>query len=155
MKSTWLTVPELAAVLKLSMVSVHRAYWKGLLPAIRLGGMARFDLDQVRAATQRNGHHEGQTVDNPEGATRRARGGVSRRRDVQESPRLVNRCNNKLRNKKWTVRYLTKTDRAPANESSGCLAIAHLGNEPDLRPVADLPHDLTGLTPASPAHNSA
>ncbi|MDH4245617.1 MAG: helix-turn-helix domain-containing protein [Nitrospira sp.] len=103
MKTTWLTVPELAAVLKLSAVSVRRAYWKGHLPVIRLGGMARFDLDQVRAASQRNGHHEGQTVDTQERATRRARGGASRRRDVQESPRLVNRCNYKLRFKKGTV----------------------------------------------------
>ncbi len=91
MKSTWLTVPELAAALKLSVVSVRRAYWKGHLPVIRIGRMVRFDLEQVRAAIQRIGHHEGQTVDTLEEATRRAPGGVSRRRDGQPSPRVVKR----------------------------------------------------------------
>jgi excisionase family DNA binding protein len=91
MKATWLTVPELAAVLKLSVVSVRRAYWKGHLPVIRIGRMVRFDLDQVRQAIQQNGHYEGQTVDTQDGATRRAPGGASRRRDGQPSPRVVKR----------------------------------------------------------------
>ncbi|GKS63924.1 hypothetical protein YTPLAS72_12280 [Nitrospira sp.] len=91
MKSTWLTVPELAAVLKVSVVSVRRAYWKGRLPVIRFGRMVRFDLDQVRAAIQRNGHGSLGTVDITEGATRRATGGASRRRDGQPSPRIVKR----------------------------------------------------------------
>jgi excisionase family DNA binding protein len=91
MKSTWLTVPELAAVLKLSVVSVRRAYWKGHLPVIRIGRMVRFDLDQVRAAIQRNGHRMLQTIDTPEGRTRRAPGGASRRREAAHSPRLVKR----------------------------------------------------------------
>jgi len=89
MKSTWLTVPELAAVLKLSVVSVRRAYWKGHLPVIRIGRMVRFDLDQVRAAIQRNGHMPLQTVNRAEGG--RAPGGGSRRRDGQPSPRRVKR----------------------------------------------------------------
>jgi excisionase family DNA binding protein len=91
MKSTWLTVPELAAALKLSVVSVRRAYWKGLLPVIRIGRIVRFDLDQVRAAIQRNGHGQQETVDILEGRGRRATGGASRRRDGQPSPRLVKR----------------------------------------------------------------
>ena len=91
MKATWLTVPELAAVLKLSVVSVRRAYWKGHLPVIRIGRMIRFDLDQVRAAIQRNGHGPLGTLDNQEGVTRRATGGASRRRDGQPSPSLVKR----------------------------------------------------------------
>ena len=91
MKSTWLTVPELAAVLKLSVVSVRRAYWKGHLPVIRIGRMVRFDLDQVRAAIQRNGHGQMVTVGTQEGRTRRAPGGASRRRDGQPSPRIVKR----------------------------------------------------------------
>lgn len=91
MKSNWLTVSELAAVLKLSVVSVRRAYWKGYLPVIRIGRIVRFDLDQVRAAIQRNGHHEGQTVDTQDGRTRRAPGGASRRREAAPSPRLVKR----------------------------------------------------------------
>lgn len=48
-----------------------------------------------------------------------------------------------------------KTGLAPANESSRRPATAHssIGRGPP--PVADPPHDLTGLTPASPAHNCA
>ncbi|MDH4083637.1 MAG: helix-turn-helix domain-containing protein [Nitrospira sp.] len=91
MKSTWLTVPELAAVLKVSVVSIRRAYWKGLLPVIRFGRMVRFDLDQVRAAIQHNGHHMPPIIYTLEGVTRRAPGGASRRRDGQPSPRLVKR----------------------------------------------------------------
>ncbi len=91
MKATWLTAPELAAALKLSVVSVRRAYWKGNLPVIRIGRMVRFDLDQVRVAIQRNGHGQVGTVDTLSGATRRATGGASRRRDGQSSPRLVKR----------------------------------------------------------------
>jgi excisionase family DNA binding protein len=91
MDTAWLTVSELAAVLKVSVVSVRRAYWKGLLPVIRFGRMVRFDLDQVRLVMQRNGHHLLHTH-NPAGAPgRRAPGGASRRRDGQESPRLVKR----------------------------------------------------------------
>ncbi|GKS63294.1 hypothetical protein YTPLAS72_05980 [Nitrospira sp.] len=91
MKARWLTVPELAAVLQLSVVSVRRAYWKGHLPVIRIGRMVRFDLDQVRQAIQKNGHGPLGTVDNLAGVTRRAPGGASRRRDGQPSPRLVKR----------------------------------------------------------------
>lgn len=91
MKSTWLTVPELAAVLKLSVISVRRAYWKGYFPVIRIGRIVRFDLDQVRAAIQRNGHMPLQTIDSAEGRTRRAPGGASRRRKAAPSPRLVKR----------------------------------------------------------------
>jgi len=91
MDMTWLTASELAAVLKLSVVSVRRAYWKGHFPVIRIGRMVRFDLDQVRAAIQGNGHRGLQTIDTPEGRTRRAPGGASRRRDGQPSPRRVKR----------------------------------------------------------------
>jgi len=91
MKSTWLTVHELAAALKLSVVSVRRAYWKGNLPVMRIGRMVRFDLDQVRTAIQRNGHGQMVTVDTPGGRGRRATGGASRRRDGQPSPRIVKR----------------------------------------------------------------
>lgn len=91
METSWLTASELAAVLKLSVVSVRRAYWKGYLPVIRIGRMVRFDLDQVRAAIQRNGHRMLQTVDRAEGRTRRAPGGASRRREAAPSPRLVKR----------------------------------------------------------------
>jgi excisionase family DNA binding protein len=56
MDMPWLTASELAAALKLSVVSFRRAYWKGHLPVIRIGRMVRFDLDQVRQAIERNGH---------------------------------------------------------------------------------------------------
>jgi excisionase family DNA binding protein len=91
MKGTWLTVSELAAVLKLSVVSVRRAYWKGQLPVIRIGRMVRFDLNQVRQAIQRDGHGQTVTGDTIEGGTRRAPGGASRRRKASPSPRLVKR----------------------------------------------------------------
>jgi hypothetical protein len=91
MKASWLTIPELAAVLKLSVVSVRRAYWKGLLPVIRIGRMVRFDLEQVRVEIQRNGHGQMGTVGAQEAATRRAPGGASRRRDGPPSPRIVKR----------------------------------------------------------------
>lgn len=91
MKSTWLTVPELAAVLKLSVISVRRAYWKGYFPVIRIGRMVRFDLDQVREAIQRNGHRQLQSVDIPEAGGRRAPDGASRRREAAQSPRPVKR----------------------------------------------------------------
>ncbi|MDR4469957.1 MAG: helix-turn-helix domain-containing protein [Nitrospira sp.] len=91
MDTTWLTASELATVLKLSVVSVRRAYWKGHLPVVRIGRMIRFDLDQVRAAIQRNGHGRRKTVDLLEGPGRRAPGGASRRRDGQPSPRIVKR----------------------------------------------------------------
>ena len=90
MKSTWLTVPELAAVLKLSVVSIRRAYWKGHLPVIRIGRTVRFDLDQVRQAIQRNGHYVLPTVEHSEGMTRRATAGQGRRR-APNSPRTVRR----------------------------------------------------------------
>jgi excisionase family DNA binding protein len=91
MDTNWLTASELAAVLKVSVVSVRRAYWNGLLPVIRFGRMVRFDLDQVRAAIQRNGHGPLGTFDSLAGVTRRATGGASRRRDGQPSPRIVKR----------------------------------------------------------------
>jgi len=91
MDTTWLTASELAAVLKVSVVSVRRAYWKGLLPVIRIGRMVRFDLDQVRQAIQQNGHGQVWTVDTREGVPRRAPGGASRRRDGPPSPRVVKR----------------------------------------------------------------
>ena len=67
MKASRLTDPALAAVLKLSVVSV-RAHWKGHLPVIRIGRMIRFDLDKVRASIQRNGHGSLGTVDTQDGA---------------------------------------------------------------------------------------
>ena len=91
MDTTWLTASELAAVLKVSVVSIRRAYWKGLLPVIRFGRMVRFDLDHVRQVIQGNGHHVLHTLNTTGVPGRRATGGASRRRDGQPSPRIVKR----------------------------------------------------------------
>ena len=87
MKNTWLTVDELAAVLKVSVKSIRRAYRKGQIPVERICRFVRFDLDRVKAAMQGNGlgqspfqpHNQGQ---------RSATGGASRRRAQRPSPRL-------------------------------------------------------------------
>jgi excisionase family DNA binding protein len=55
MKNTWLTVDELAAVLKVSVKSIRRAYRKGQIPVERICRFVRFDLDRVKAAMQGNG----------------------------------------------------------------------------------------------------
>ena len=55
MKVTWMTVSEIAAALKLSVVSIRRAYSKGDIPVVRIGRMVRFDLDHVRMVMQRKG----------------------------------------------------------------------------------------------------
>jgi len=90
MKATWLTVPELAAVLKLSVVSVLCTDWKGHLPVLRIRRIVRFDLNQVREAITQSGRRTVMTLDPSEGRGRRATGGASRRRDGQTCPRLVN-----------------------------------------------------------------
>ena len=92
MKVTWMTVSEIAAALKLSVVSIRRAYTKGDIPVVRVGRMVRFDLDHVRMVMQRKG--EGLTVAGTRTATTpRATGGVSRRRGAT-SPRSVKRGRN-------------------------------------------------------------
>jgi len=54
-KSELLTVKELAAELRMSVKSIQRAYRKGEIPVQWLCRMARFDVDQVRLAMERNG----------------------------------------------------------------------------------------------------
>jgi excisionase family DNA binding protein len=78
MKATWLTVSELAAALKLSVVSVRRAYWKGHIPVVRIGRMVRFDLEQVRQAVRKNGHGSPRTVVKVKPTEQRATGGAPR-----------------------------------------------------------------------------
>ena len=63
MDTTWLTASKLAAALKLSVVSIRRAYWKGDFPVIRIGLMVRYELDEVRQAVQRKGHRRVMTLD--------------------------------------------------------------------------------------------
>lgn len=106
MNAPWLTIHELAKALKVSVKTVRRAYLRGEIPVERIFRFVRFDLEQVKEAMrrnaqadldqglqafQRNGQHVLATVNGHEGATRRAPGGASRRRDGQPSPRLVKR----------------------------------------------------------------
>lgn len=55
MKSTLLSVKELAVALGVSELSVRRAYLKGGIPGERICRMLRFDLDRVREAMRVNG----------------------------------------------------------------------------------------------------
>ena len=50
MEQIWLTVDELAAVLKVSPKSIRRAYRKGEIPVDRFCRFVRFDLERVKAA---------------------------------------------------------------------------------------------------------
>ena len=48
MKSPSLSAKELAQELGVSVQSIRRAYWDGLIPGYRFQKMLRFDLNQVR-----------------------------------------------------------------------------------------------------------
>ena len=48
MKPTLLSAKELAQELGVSVQSIRRAYWGGLIPGYRFHKMLRFDLNQVR-----------------------------------------------------------------------------------------------------------
>ncbi len=48
MKPALLSVKELAVELGVSVQSIRRAYWKGLIPGFRFQKMLRFDLGLVR-----------------------------------------------------------------------------------------------------------
>jgi len=48
MEHTWLTVDELAAVLKVNPKSIRRAYRKGEIPVDRFCRFVRFNLERVR-----------------------------------------------------------------------------------------------------------
>ena len=87
MKNTWLTVDELAAVLKVSVKSIRRAYRKGQIPVERICRFVRFDLDRVKAAMQGNGQGQSPFASREQGQ-RSATGGASRRRAQRTSPRL-------------------------------------------------------------------
>ena len=87
MEQTWLTVDELAAVLKVSPKSIRRAYRKGQIPVERICRFVRFDLDRVKAAMQGNGQGQSPFSTGSQGQ-RSATGGASRRRAQRTSPRL-------------------------------------------------------------------
>ena len=48
MKSTLLSVKEVAQELGVSAQSIRRAYWRGDIPAYRISKMLRFDLARVQ-----------------------------------------------------------------------------------------------------------
>ncbi|MCI1280132.1 MAG: helix-turn-helix domain-containing protein [Nitrospira sp.] len=87
MKSSWLTVDELAAALKVSVKSIRRAYRKGEIPVERICRFVRFDLERVKQAMQGNGQESFPFSTRIQGQ-RSATGGVSRRRAQPSSPRL-------------------------------------------------------------------
>ncbi|GMV50917.1 MAG: hypothetical protein AMXMBFR67_24600 [Nitrospira sp.] len=87
MKNTWLTVDELAAVLKVSVKSIRRAYRKGQIPVERICRFVRFDLERVKEAMQGNGQGQSPFSREQQGQ-RSATGGASRRRAQPTRPRL-------------------------------------------------------------------
>ena len=88
MEHTWLTVEELAAVLKVSPKSIRRAYRKGEIPVDRFCRFVRFDLERVREALQAKGHRSSLLLPQKKKGQRSATGGASRRRAQRTSPRL-------------------------------------------------------------------
>ncbi len=85
MEQIWLTVDELASVLKVSPKSIRRAYRKGEIPVDRF---CRFDLERVKEALQAKGHGSSLFVPQKKRGQRSATGGASRRRAQQTRPRL-------------------------------------------------------------------
>jgi len=88
MEQTWLTVDELAAVLKVSPKSIRRAYRKGEIPVDRFCRFVRFDLERVKEALKAKGHSLIGVVSTRKGGPRSATGGGSRRRAQPTRPRL-------------------------------------------------------------------
>ena len=88
MEHTWLTVDELAAVLKVSPKSIRRAYRKGEIPVDRFCRFVRFDLERVKEARKAKGHSLTGVVSTKKEGERSATGGASRRRAQRTSPRL-------------------------------------------------------------------
>ncbi len=88
MEQTWLTVDELAAVLKVSSKSIRRAYRKGEIPVDRFCRFVRFDLERVKEALQANGHCPSFVEAERKRGQRSATGGASRRRAQRPRPRL-------------------------------------------------------------------
>jgi excisionase family DNA binding protein len=86
MEQIWLTVDELAAVLKVSPKSIRRAYRKGEIPVDRFCRFVRFDLERVKEALQGNGQGQSPFTTRTLGQ-RSATGGASRRRAQRPRPR--------------------------------------------------------------------
>ena len=90
MKQELLTVKELAAELRMSMKSIQRAYRTGEIPVQWLPRMARFDLEKVRQAMERNGQGRVQRLHRNREAALRDRRHASAAHPA-ESPRSVKR----------------------------------------------------------------
>ncbi len=88
MEHTWLTVDELAAVLKVCPKSIRRAYRKGEIPVDRFCRFVRFDLERVKEALQAKGHRSFLLLPQNKEGQRSATGGESRRRAQPTRPRL-------------------------------------------------------------------
>jgi len=88
MEQIWLTVDELAAVLKVSPKSIRRAYRKGEIPVDRFCRFVRFDLERVKEALKAKGHWPSVVESKSKRGQRSATGGASRRRAQRPSPRL-------------------------------------------------------------------
>ncbi|MCS6316669.1 MAG: helix-turn-helix domain-containing protein [Nitrospira sp.] len=88
MEQVWLTVDELAAVLKVSPKSIRRAYRKGEIPVDRFCRFVRFDLERVKEALKAKGHSLTFIVSTKKEGQRSATGGDSRRRAQPTRPRL-------------------------------------------------------------------
>ena len=88
MDQTWLTVDELAAVLKVSPKSIRRAYRKGEIPVDRFCRFVRFDLERVKEALKARGNDVTFVESRKNEGQRSATGGTSRRRAQPTSPRL-------------------------------------------------------------------
>ena len=85
MKTTDLSIKELAEFIGVSTDTIRRAVRKGELPATRVGTAYRFDLRKVCAQMQRNARvsYRKDTASAP--------GGESRPRAQQHAPGLVTR----------------------------------------------------------------
>ena len=88
MKTSWLTIDQLAAALQVSVKSIRRAYRKGEIPVERICRFVRFDLERVKQAMQANGHGPSCVVSKGNQGPRSVTGGASRRRAQRTSPRL-------------------------------------------------------------------
>ena len=85
MKTSHLSIKELAAFIRLSTDTIRRAVRKGEIPATRVGTAYRFDLRKVSAQMQRNAHVRLQR------GSAGAPGGGGRPRAPQNAPGLVKR----------------------------------------------------------------
>ena len=83
MKSTFLSVKELAGELGMSVDSIYRAYRKGEIPAAQICRTLRFDLRKVQRAMER----KAKAMPNSR-CEKSATGGESRRRATPTRPRL-------------------------------------------------------------------